>query len=253
MSEKATVGVLIITLNEEKNLKNCLDSIQGWVNEIVILDSGSTDKTKFIAEQYPIKWFEDSNWPGFGIQRQKAQEKLSTDWVLALDADEIVTSKLKESILNAVKNNDQSNCYMINRLNNLFGKFIKHSGWSPDWIVRLYPRNKTNYNSDLVHEKVILKKLKTSKLEGKLLHYTGETISSYLKKSSVYIDLWVNQNLHKKSSLTKAIIHAKSRFFKTYILKLGFLDGKHGFLIAIMASYHVFLRYTALALRNKEK
>ena len=126
----------------KKKFKKLSRLYSGWVNEIVILDSGSTDKTQFIAEQYPIKWFEDSNWPGFGIQRQKAQEKLSTDWVLALDADEIVTSKLKESILDAVKKNDQSNCYMINRLNNLFGKVIKHSGWSPDWIVRLYPEIK---------------------------------------------------------------------------------------------------------------
>lgn len=142
---KPTLAVALIVKNEEKHLQACLDTVKDWVDEIVLLDSGSTDRTEEIARQYTDKFYTNLDWPGFGKQRQLAQQYVTADYVLWLDADEQVTPELKESILHAVSANKPNVLYKLNRLSSAFGKFIYHSGWSPDWIVRLY---RTEYTQD---------------------------------------------------------------------------------------------------------
>ncbi|PMG05817.1 glycosyltransferase [Vibrio breoganii] len=248
----ATIGILLITKNADKTLRKCLDSVQNWTDEIVILDSGSTDNTLQIAKEYTKLVYKKTDWEGFGVQRQVAQSYLNTDWVFAIDSDEVVTPELKASILHAIKKAELDTCFSINRLTWAFGKYIRHSGWYPDRIVRLYPRTYTEYNDSKVHESVVIPtNTKVKKLNGDLLHFTMDSLSHYTSKTNLYIKSWADQREGKKSSsLGKAISHALFRFFKMYFIKLGFLDGKHGLLLAILSANTVFTRYADLWIRK---
>lgn len=252
---KVTVGVLLIVKNEQAHLADCLDTVKDWADDIVVVDSGSTDNTVAIASLYTDKVYIHNEWQGFGKQRQIAQSYLNTTWIFAIDADERVSKALKENILAAVEKNEQHICYKVNRLSKAFGKFIHHSGWSPDWVVRLYPREKVEYNSALVHEQVTVPALMNChQLKGDLLHFTFDNLSQYRSKTSLYISSWVEQREgHKKATLSKAISHGIFRFLKMYLLKKGFLDGKHGLLLAILSANVVFTRYADLWLRDYMK
>lgn len=251
-SNKVTIGVLMIVKNEQKHLAACLDSVKDWVDEIVIVDSGSSDDTEQIARQYTEKFIVNRDWPGFGKQRQLAQQHMKSTWVLPLDADERVSETLKNSILQAVTNNTPNTCYSLNRLTHALGKFIRHSGWYPDKITRLYPRESTQYNDALVHESVIVPKHFTVQhLEGDLLHYTFDSLTQYREKTALYMKSWTDQREGKKSAtLSSAILHGFFRFIKMYIIKRGFLDGRHGLLLALLSANTTFTRYADLWLRE---
>ncbi|WP_261816461.1 glycosyltransferase family 2 protein [Vibrio gallicus] len=254
MDKKPSIGVLIIVKNAEAHLEKTLSSVSGWVDEIIILDSGSEDNTLQIAQKYTSKIYHQE-WLGFGLQRQKAQSYIVSDWILALDSDEEVTEQLKTSILNAIQNDDGKSIYQINRLTKAFGKFIRHSGWYPDKITRLYLNKSTKYNNSLVHESVVIPDgYSTKLLDGDLLHYTIDTIPNYVNKTQHYMKAWVDQREgKKKSTLFGAIIHGIARFIKMYILKKGFLDGRHGLLLALLSANTTFTRYADLWLREHNK
>lgn len=253
-AKKASLAVLMIVKNEEQHLAACLDTVASWVDEIVIVDSGSTDKTESIARQYTDKYYSYADWPGFGPQRQRAQEHIESSWILALDADERVTEELKTSILAAINEDQKQTVYFINRLSSAFGKFIHHSGWSPDWIARLYRREETAYNDALVHEKVDVLNLQTQRLQGQLLHYTYDHLHHYLHKTTGYLKAWTDEREgRKKAGLSTALIHAFASFFKMYILKRGFLDGRHGFILAWLTMNSSFVKYIDLWLREQNK
>ncbi|MCV2401430.1 glycosyltransferase family 2 protein [Marinomonas sp. C2222] len=244
----------MIVKNEAAHLKMCLDSVVEWVDEIVIVDSGSEDETVNIAKSYTQSVYTSLPWPGFGKQRQIAQSHMTTDWVLALDADEVVSEELKKSLLRLADTEALDTCFLVNRFSKAFGKYIKHSGWSPDWIIRFYPRNLTQYNDDLVHEKILVpdgahvKKV----IEGVLLHDTYDNLHHYISKTTGYLKAWSDQREgKKKSSLMKALIHAWGCFIKMYFIKLGFLDGKHGFILAWLGMHSTFVKYIDLWLREQ--
>jgi len=252
---KASIGVLLIVKNEEKHLKDCLETVHDWVDEIVVVDSGSSDNTIQIAKNYTDKVFIHTDWQGFGNQRITAQSYMDSEWVLPLDADERVSEKLKQSILTALEHNPANTCYTLNRLSYALGKYIRHSGWYPDKIVRLYRREETSYDSALVHESVVVKKgMQVKHLNGDLLHYTFDTLSQYTGKTALYAKSWADQREgKKKGSLSSAIRHATFRFFKMYFIKRGFLDGRHGLLLAILSANTVFTRYADLWIRDFTK
>ncbi len=176
-----TLAVALIVKNEAKNLDACLKTVVEWVDEIVILDSGSTDETKDVALKYTDKFFVNADWPGFGPQRRLAQEHVNSDFVLWLDADERITPELQASIENAVKANKPNTLYKICRLSWVFGRYIRHCGWYPDRVVRLYPTKLTQYDDALVHEKVMInKEMKTEDLQGDAIHYTYNDFVVYL-------------------------------------------------------------------------
>lgn len=252
------IGVLMITKNAQKHLEAALASVVEWVDEIVIVDAGSTDQTLEIAKRFHAKVYHQS-WLGFGPQRQFAQTQVNAKWVLALDSDEIVSPQLKESILAAVKSHQNENapniCYQINRLSKAFGQYIYHSGWYPDKITRLYPNQLTQYNDALVHESVIVpQNCQVSLLAGDLYHETIDNIPNHMLKTQQYMKAWVDQREGKKrSSLVGAISHGAARFIKMYIMKRGFLDGKRGLLLAILSANTTFTRYADLWLREEMK
>ena len=252
-SKKPTLAIALIVKNEGAILGACLDSIKDLADEIIILDSGSTDDTEAVARRYTEKFYLNQPWPGFGKQRQIAQQYITADWVLWLDADEHVTAELAKSIRQVLANPPEQTIYAVARLTWAFGQFIRHSGWYPGYVERLYPTRLTSYNDKLVHESVIVPSgVKVEKLRGDLLHYTFRDLHSYLQKSAQYAHAWAEQR-HAKGkhvSLITATIHSAARFFRTYILKAGFLDGKAGFLLAVLAAQSVFNKYSALSLMH---
>ena len=244
-----TLSVAMIVKNEAQDLAKCLETVQGWVNEIIVLDSGSSDETVQIAESFGAKVYVNSDWQGFGKQRRLAQQYVTSDYVLWLDADERVTPELKQSILQAVEKDDKNTVYQVSRLSEVFGKQIRHSGWYPDYVVRLYRTDFAQYGEELVHEKVHYPKHATvKKLSGDLLHFTYKDIHHYLVKSASYAKAWAVQraNAGKKASLLDGVTHAVGCFVKMYLLKAGFLDGKQGFLLAILSAHSTFVKYADL-------
>ncbi len=252
--EKPTLAVALIVKNEDKHLRACLETVAGWVDEIVILDSGSTDATESIAREFTDKFYVNTDWPGFGKQRQQAQSYIQSDYVLWLDADERVTSELRESILSGISGSPFIG--RVNRLSAFMGGWIRHSGWQPDWVDRLYPTRLARYNDAMVHEKVEnFSALSVKKLNGLLHHYTYDSVRQYLDKSAMYADLWADQRFlnGKKVSLLSALSHSAACFLKMYVMKQGFRDGRRGFLLAVLSANSTFSKYADLWVRNIRK
>ncbi|OOF36590.1 glycosyltransferase family 2 protein [Rodentibacter heidelbergensis] len=244
-----TISVAMIVKNEEKDLALCLDTVKDWVDEIVILDSGSTDNTKAIALNYGAKFYENTHWQGFGKQRQIAQQYVTSDYVLWLDADERVSPTLQASIQQAVSQNAENTVFKLPRVSEVFGREIRHSGWYPDYVVRLYRTDYAGYDDSLVHEKVIYPShTRVEKLKGDLQHFTYKSIYHYLVKSAGYAKAWADQRQAKgkKATLWQGTSHAIGCFVKMYILKAGFLDGKQGFLLAVLSAHSTFVKYAEL-------
>jgi len=250
----STISVVLITKNEENQLKKCLQSVS-WADEIIVLDSGSEDKTLEIAGSFDAQVFSNTDWPGFGKQRQIAQSHASCEWVFMIDADEIVTDGLAKEIRDVVSENNQHCAYKVPRLSWVFGRFIRHSGWYPDYVTRLYPRVKAGYDDALVHEKVIVdNNLKVMRLTSDLLHYTYRDLHHYLVKSAGYAKSWADQRQKtgKKSTLLQAFIHALGCFVKMYIVRSGFLDGRQGLLLAVLSAHSTFVKYADLWVRQHD-
>jgi len=239
------ITAIIITYNEEKNIRRCLESLS-WVDEIVVVDSFSQDRTKEIASSFTDKIF-DLEWQGFGKQKEFARTKASYDWVLSIDADEVVPEKLREEIKNIINKNNPLDGYYIPRLSNFLGRWIKHGGWYPDYVLRLFKKDKARFDESLVHEKLILEG-KTGFLKNEILHYTDPDISHYLSKMDKYTTLSAQKLLAEGKSVTlfDLLFRPVAIFFKMYLFKSGFLDGWQGFLLASFSSFHVFVKYAKL-------
>jgi (heptosyl)LPS beta-1,4-glucosyltransferase len=244
----ATLSIVLIIKDESKNIEACLRTAN-FADEIVIVDSGSQDNSVELAAKFTDKIFIENDWQGYGIQRQRAQEYASGDWVLMLDADERITPELRRSIVAAVQDDDRTSVYNVTRLSFCFGRFIRHSGWYPDYVARLYPRQKAAYNSSTVHEKLSLPKgMKVRNLSGDLIHYTYQDMKHYLVKSAGYAEAWATQRHSngKKATLLQGVLHAIGCFVVMYLLRAGFLDGKQGLLLALLSSHSTFVKYAYL-------
>ena len=249
-----TLSVAMIVKNESQDLAQCLETVKDWVDEIIILDSGSSDNTKEIALSYGAKFYENTDWQGFGKQRQLAQQYVTGDYVLWLDADERVTQELRQAIQQAVSSDKKNAVYQIGRLSEVFGRQIRHSGWYPDYVVRLYRTEFAQYGDELVHEKVHYPKdAQVIKLKGDLLHFTYKDIHHYLVKSASYAKAWAEQKARagKKATLFQGVTHGIGCFVKMYLLKAGFLDGKQGFLLAVLSAHSAFVKYADLWNRSR--
>ncbi|TKB56287.1 glycosyltransferase family 2 protein [Ferrimonas aestuarii] len=244
----------LITKNAGPRFAEVLASVD-WVDEIVILDSGSSDDTIEVAERAGAKVFQSEDWPGFGPQRQRAQQHVSADWVLWLDTDEVVTPELRQSIEAVISSEpDPSIAYEVNRLSDFFGRFIRRSGWYPDSVVRLHATNRYHYNDALVHERIEVPKGKLKSLSGDLLHYTSDDYRGYMAKSLQYADAWAEARHAKGKRTSVAGIIGRSFwcFLRKYLLQLGFLEGRHGLLLALQSSHYVFNKYFGLWVRQNK-
>lgn len=250
-----SLSAVLIVKNEEAALAACLQALT-WVDELVVIDAGSTDSTIEIAKQYTDKVFVESDWQGYGQQRQRAQGYASCDWVVMIDADEHVSPELRDTIQLAVAENDLSKVYALPRLSWVFGRFIRHSGWYPDYVIRLYPRDKAAYGDEKVHEKLHFPdSMRVVKLKGDLLHYTYRDLEHYLVKSAGYAAAWAEQRQAKgkRSSLLQGFLHGVTCFLRMYIFRLGFLDGRQGLLLAMLSAHSTFVKYADLWVRLQEK
>lgn len=226
------LSIAMIVKNSEKYLDEVLTSC-AFANEIVLVDSGSTDNTLDIAKKHGAKIIQQ-NWLGFGKQKQFAVENCENDWVFVLDSDEVITEKLRHEIENVLENPTQK-AYKVARLNYFFGKPIKYCGLYPDFTIRLFNKNYAHFSDDAVHEKVIVPS--SGKLKNHFLHYAYDDIFQFIEKQKKYAKL-----SHKNSKI-KAMINPYWTFFKIYFLKLGFLDGWRGFIIAKLYAQYTFWKY----------
>jgi len=241
------ISVAIICKNEESRIRQCLESVR-WADEIVVVDSGSTDKTLDVVAEYTDNIFVNSVWPGFGLQKKLAVDKTSNDWVLALDSDEVVSEELRDEIIEQMSVADEKTVFRVNRLTFFCNKFIYHSGWHPDKIVRLFNKKHYQYNEALVHEAVACKGASRIDLKGKLFHYTFDTLEVYMDKRNGYAKIWADSQYKKgrKTGALEIMVRTLFAFIRHYFIRLGFLDGYHGFLISIIQMQYTFNKYNFL-------
>ena len=238
------LSVIIITKNEGTHIGPCLQSIL-WADEIIVLDSGSEDDTVDICKQYTESVF-ITNWPGFGIQKQRALDKAQGDWVLSIDADEVVTTELRTEIEKALQQ-QEFNGYYIPRLSSYCGKQIRHGGWWPDYVLRLFRRNTGYFTESVVHERIVVQG-EIGKLTSPLLHDAFVSLDEVLRKVNDYSSLGAEMLRQKgvQSSLSKAIFKAFWIFIRTYLLKAAFLDGRQGLMLSISNAEGTYYKYVKL-------
>jgi glycosyltransferase involved in cell wall biosynthesis len=240
------ISAIIITLNEEKKLASCLESLSGIADEIVVVDSGSTDGTESVARRFTDKFY-FNKWPGYAIQKNLAAEKASSDWVLSLDADERLSDQLKQSIALIETANESVSAYRFPRKTFYLGRWIEHSGWYPDRKPRLYDRRKARWGGDFVHESLLIDG-DIQELTGDLLHYSIDSVFDHAKTANRYTQLAAEEWNAKgrKARFIQLSLLPPVTFFKSYVLQGGFRDGVPGLCIATFASYYVFMKYMKL-------
>ncbi len=247
MSHRNSLSVVMIAKNEAELLSECLQSV-AWADEIIVLDSGSSDGSVALAESLGAKVFIHTDWQGFGKQRQKAQSYATQDYVLMIDADERVTPELRHSIEQVLANADDNVVYSLGRRNLFLGRFMRHSGWYPDRVNRLYANQRYRYNDYLVHESINTGGAKVVPLQGDLLHLTCRDFFAFQRKQLHYAEQWAIQRHQagKRCGYLSILTHTLGAFCKTWLLRAGFLDGKQGLLLAVVNAQYTFNKYAAL-------
>ncbi len=239
------ISAVIIAKNEEKNIGRCLTSLAEVADEIIVVDSFSTDATESICRTHHVR-FEQRVFDDYSSQKNYGNSLATYPYILSLDADEALSEELKASIL-SIKSQPTAEAYYCHRLTNYCGQWIRHCGWYPDTKLRFFDKTKAQWKGK-IHEKVHLSTQNVKMLQGDLLHYSFESIAHHASKTNHFTEM-AAQDLFakgKKASLFKIIFGPAVEFLKVYILKRGFLDGFYGFVIAVMSSYYIFYKYAKL-------
>ena len=236
------ISAAIITFNEERNIARVLESLR-CCDEIVVVDSGSIDRTVELATKLGARVVE-SVWRGFAGQKNYASEHCEHDWILSLDADEALSEALEGEIWQIKKNGPEFDAYTMPRMAQYLGRWILHSGWYPDRKVRLFDRRRARWVGDFVHESVTVDG-RIGHLKSNILHYTCSSLSEHLKTMDRYTTLAAEQLVEQKKPIRwkQLALEPPWTFFQTYVLKRGFLDGIEGLAIANMAALYNFLKY----------
>ena len=247
-----SLSIIILARNEARNIVDCIRSA-GFADEVVVLDSGSTDGTPALAATAGAKVSSTADWPGFGPQKNRALALATGDWVFSLDADERITPELRASIQQAIASPGPHAAFRLDRRSSYCGRVMRHSGWSPDWIVRLFRRDAARFSDDLVHERVLVQG-SIGRLQGDLLHRSFADFESVLDKVNRYSTAGARAlaDRGKRASPAKAVGHGLWAFLRTYVLQRGFLDGAMGLALAVSNAEGTYYRYLKLWLLQRE-
>jgi glycosyltransferase involved in cell wall biosynthesis len=246
------ISAVIITFNEEMFIERCLQSIKDIADEIIVVDSFSTDSTEAICKKYNVRFVKNS-FGGFRDQKNFALSMAAHRYILSVDADEVLSEPLQET-LKKLKQNLTADGYMFNRLSNFCGQWIRHSGWYPDRQLRLFDKEKGKWGGFNVHERVeMIRGSRIKKLKGDLLHWPCSSTSDYADKMNKYSDIAAFEYhvAGKKAGILAPIIHMTWRFILTFIIRRGFLDGHNGYIICSSDSYYSYLKYKKLRKINR--
>ncbi|MDA8390079.1 MAG: glycosyltransferase family 2 protein [Gammaproteobacteria bacterium] len=242
------MSVILITKNEAAMIGRALQSV-AWADEIIVVDSGSTDNTVEICRQAGAKVLVTADWPGFGPQKNRALALATGDWVLSLDADEWVTTEAQREIRHALAHAGSTQGFRLPRRSSYCGHFMRHGGWWPDHVLRLFRREQGRFSDDLVHERLMVDG-PIGTLQAPLLHETYRDLDEVLDKVNAYSAAGARMAFAagRRTSLGGAVARGAWAFFRTYILRLGLLDGPAGFMLAVSNAETVYYKYRKLAL-----
>ncbi len=274
MDKKPTLSVILIANNEANNILDCLASVSFADQIVVVVDSASTDNTVDLARSIGAQVVQTTDWPGFGAQKNRALDLATGDWVFSIDADERVTPELAVQLKAAInfevevdgkndsnidnirnKNISQHDAYEVPRLTQFCGQWIRHCGWTPDHVLRLFKRGCARFSNDLVHERLVQSQGTCGKLTTPMLHFSYPTPASYWRKLDQYSQAWAKQRYleGKKTSMLRAAMSGFAAFIRTYFFRLGFLDGALGFAVCTMQAQSAFGKYFTLYCLNLKK
>jgi glycosyltransferase involved in cell wall biosynthesis len=247
------LSVIVIAKNEERTIARCLESVR-FADELIVLDGGSTDRTAEICERLGARVVKALDWPGFGPQKNRAAEQAAGDWLLSIDADEWVSPELAGSIQHAVSSPRGAVAYELARLSSFCGRYIRHAGWWPDYVVRLFRRGAARFSDDAVHERLIPDG-PVGRLEGLLMHESIRDLEDALGKVNRYSSdsAAMLHSQGKRATLVTAVVRGVWTFVRTYLLRAGFLDGREGFMVAVYAAENTFHKYLKLMLLGQRR
>lgn len=248
------LSVVIITFNEEKHIGRCIESVKPVADEVVVLDSFSSDHTVEIAKSKGATIYQEK-FQGYGPQKNRALQLCSHDLVLSLDADEALSDTLLKEILEE-KKAEGYDAYKMNRCTNYCGKFIRHGSWYPDKKIRLFNRKLASWSDGMIHEKVVMAPdASIRQLRGDILHYSFNSIAEHVAQNNKFSTLSAETLFSngRRTNLFKIIVNPWWAFFLSYVIRLGFFDGFYGFIIAVNISHLTFLKHTKLMALQRAK
>ncbi len=251
--EKPKISAVLITLNAAAHLSECLAGLK-WCSETVVLDSGSTDATEKICREFGARVHTETRWQGFGVQKNRAIALATGEWIFSVDADEVCTPELRDEIERAVANAGDVVAFEMPRRSSFCGHWMRHGGWWPDHVTRLFRRGTARFSDDIVHERLIVTGT-TARLASPLLHYTYDTMAQALEKQERYSTLGAQKAFEqgKRTTPLSAVTHGAWTFMRTYFLQLGLLDGRAGLKLAHYNARTTYLRYLKLWQLNRAK
>lgn len=249
------LSAVIITKDEEWNIGRCIDSLKGVADDIVVVDSGSTDNTEAICKEKGAR-FVYNKWEGYIEQKNFANNLAKHPYILSIDADEALSEQLRNSILEA-KDSLEADGYEMNRLTNYCGKWIRHGGWYPDRKLRLFHRDKFEWGGEKIHEAMVMKEsnARIERFSGDMLHYSYYNISQHIAQANHFTNMTAELAVEKgkRSCMFKIIFSPAVKFIRDYILKLGFLDGYYGYIVCRISAQATFMKYSKIRQIRKEQ
>ncbi|TDV39056.1 glycosyltransferase involved in cell wall biosynthesis [Paraburkholderia caballeronis] len=250
---RATLSVIVVAMNEIHDIRDCIESVRGLASEVIVFDSGSTDGTPDLCRSLGARVFE-TDWPGDGPQKNRALNEATGDWVLCLDADERAGDALRTEIERLLEAGSPHAAFSTPRRSSFCGRFMNHSGWWPDRIERLFRRGSARFTDVRTHTRLEIDGT-LGRFDAPIIHIAIADVSEALEKVNSYSTsgALTMAEQGKRSSIGKAVFKGLWAFFRTYVLRLGFLDGKEGVILAIANAEGTFYRYAKLALLNKTK
>jgi glycosyltransferase involved in cell wall biosynthesis len=247
------VSAIVIACNNERVIGRCIESLQ-WAGEIIVVDSGSTDRTPEICRELGAQVYTTADWPGHGPQKNRALERATRDWVISVDSDEWITPALRAEIIDAVAAPNTADGYAIPRRSSFCGRLMRHSGWWPDHVVRLVRRGRGRFTDDHTHERLVIDG-RIGRLREPIMHEAIVDLDQMLTKMNAYSSSSAYMRLDggTRAGVATAVLHGVWTFFRTFVLRAGFLDGREGFMLAVANAEGSYYRYVKLMLLREQR